>query len=87
MFLIFGSPSDLATQMRHLTDIPVSPGLNRRSKVLSWISESEDMFEDTGISREQTDGCELFCLHVYTQQLYPIKVTGKCIPADLSECC
>lgn len=48
--------------MRHLTDIPMSPGLNRRSKVLSWISDSEDMFEDTGISREQTDGCELFYL-------------------------
>ena len=48
--------SDLATQMRYLTNIPESPRLNRRSKVLSWISESEDMFEDTGAGREQTDG-------------------------------
>ena len=52
--------SDLATQMRYLTDIPPeSPLLNRRSKVLSWISESEDMFEDTGASKDHMDGCEL----------------------------
>jgi Ca2+-binding EF-hand superfamily protein/chromosome segregation ATPase len=53
------SPSDpdLATQMRYLTDIPPeSPLLNRRSKVLSWISESEDMFEDTGASKDHMDG-------------------------------
>lgn len=48
---------DLATQMRHLTNIPESPRINRASKVLSWISESDDMFEGTGISEEQTDGC------------------------------
>ena len=44
--------------MRYLTNIPESPKLNRRSKVLSWISESEDMFEDTGVSREHADGCK-----------------------------
>lgn len=51
--------------MRYLTNIPESPRLNRQSKVLSWISESEDMFEDTGVSREYTDGCKLiFMYHV-----------------------
>ena len=55
IFLLFSFPSphpDLATQMRYLTgigDVPDSPQLNRNSRVLSWISESEDMlFEDTG---------------------------------------
>ena len=54
---------DLATQMRYLTDIPESPNLNRRSRVLSWISESEDMFEGTGAGREETDGSEHFAAH------------------------
>ena len=27
--------------------------------MLSWISESEDMFEDTGASRDHIDGCKL----------------------------
>lgn len=42
----------------HLTgsgDVTDSPQLNRNSRVLSWISESEDMlFEDTGSGTEQT---------------------------------
>ena len=50
---------DIATQMQYLTSIPESPRINRASKVLSWISESEDMFEDTGVSEEHTDGCKL----------------------------
>ena len=44
--------------MRYLTSIPESPGV-RTSKVLSWISESEDMFEDTGASEEPAEGCKL----------------------------
>ena len=42
---------DLATQMQHLTglDATDSPQFKRSSRVLSWISESEDLlFEDTG---------------------------------------
>lgn len=50
---------DLATQMQHLTNIPESPRISRASKVLSWISESEDMFEDAGVSEEHANSCEL----------------------------
>ena len=49
---------DLATQMRYLTgsDVPDSPQLNRNSRVLSWISESEDMlFEDTGTATANSE--------------------------------
>ena len=52
--------ADLATQMRFLTSSEAvdSPQLKRSSKVLSWISESEDlMFEDTG-SAGGGDGSE-----------------------------
>ena len=62
------SSSDIATQMRYLTDIPESPCLKRTSRVLSWISESEDMFEDTGASREHTDGCECL-IDVYNRNI------------------
>ena len=31
--------------------------------MLSWISESEDMFEDTGASKEETDGSEFEMIH------------------------
>ena len=55
---------DLATQMRYITNIPESPRLNRQSKVLSWISESEDMFEDTGASREYADGCKPIIIYI-----------------------
>ena len=44
--------------MRYLTNIPESPRLNRTSKVLSWISESEDMFEGAGVSGEPIDECK-----------------------------
>ena len=49
--------------MQYLTNIPESPRLNRASKVLSWISESEDMFEDTGVNEEQRDGCKLSSMY------------------------
>ena len=62
MYCIFVSV-DLATQMQYLTNIPESPRLNRASKVLSWISESEDMFEDTGVNEEQRDGCKLSSMY------------------------
>ena len=64
MYCIFVS-IDLATQMQYLTNIPESPRLNRASKVLSWISESEDMFEDTGVNEEQRDGCKLSSMYFY----------------------
>ena len=45
--------------MRYLTgsgDVPDSPQLNRNSRVLSWISESEDMlFEDTGTATANSE--------------------------------
>ena len=45
--------------MRHLTTAE-SPQLNRNSKVLSWISESEDiLFEDTGTGSGEEQGGEL----------------------------
>ena len=60
IFLLSHSPHpDLATQMRYLTgsgDVPDSPQLNRNSRVLSWISESEDMlFEDTGTATANSE--------------------------------
>ena len=68
-------PADLATQMQYLTNIPESPKLKRRSKVLSWISESEDMFEDAGVSKENTDGSEFGMMYY---NLFCMNVTGKC---------
>lgn len=45
--------------MRYLTgsgDVPDSPQLNRNSRILSWISESEDMlFEDTGTATANSE--------------------------------
>ena len=59
------SNTDLATQMRYVTDITSSPQLKRSSKVLSWISESEEMFDLEGTgqlytsAREtESDGCK-----------------------------
>ena len=58
--------TDLATQMRYLTDVSSSPQLKRSSKVLSWISESGEMLDLEGIGQlhtttrgEESDGCEL----------------------------
>ena len=58
--------------MRYLTDVTASPQLKRNSKVLSWISESEDMFDLEGAgqlytsTREtESDGCELTSMYVH----------------------
>ena len=57
--------------MRYLTDVTASPQLKRNSKVLSWISESEEMFdlEGTGqlyTSTRETEGdeSELTSMHI-----------------------
>lgn len=60
------SHTDLATQMRYLTDVSSSPQLKRSSKVLSWISESGEMFDLEGTGQlytsaremSESDGCE-----------------------------
>ena len=65
---------DIATQMRYLTSIPESPRISRGSKVLSWISESEDMFEDTGNSEEHAEACEFTFTMLYRPCSDTIKI-------------
>ena len=63
---MYASHTDLATQMRYLTDVSSSPQLKRSSKVLSWISESGEMFDLEGTGQlyisaremSESDGCE-----------------------------
>ena len=63
---MYASHTDLATQMRYLTDISSSPQLKRSSKVLSWISESGEMFDLEGTGQlytsaremSESDGCK-----------------------------
>ena len=53
---MYASHTDLATQMRYLTDISSS---QRSSKVLSWISESEEMFDLEGTGQLYTSAREM----------------------------
>ena len=63
---MYASHTDLATQMQYLTDVSSSPQLKRGSKVLSWISESGDMFDFEGTGQlytsaremSESDGCK-----------------------------
>ena len=64
--------------MRYLTDISSSPQLKRGSKVLSWISESGEMFDIEGTGQlysparemSESDGCESNCIITDTALSY-----------------
>lgn len=63
------SHTDLATQMRYLTDVGSS---QRSSKVLSWISESGEMFDLEGAGQlytsaremSESDGCKIIVFYI-----------------------
>lgn len=74
MYLLFDLDYlDLASQLKYLTpggepQLIDSPQLKRGSKVLSWISETEDLlFEDTGteMNRDTKDGCKFEIYDTY----------------------
>lgn len=50
--------SDLASQMKYLTDSNESPQLKRSSKVLSWIESGDMLFEDTGTGLRGEEDCK-----------------------------
>ena len=60
--------SDIASQMKYLTESVDSPQLNRNSKVLSWIESEDVLFEDTGTGTQGREECKEH--HYFTLLVY-----------------
>ena len=58
MQICFVDLSDLASQMKYLTEAIDSPQLRRGSKVLSWIESGDVLFEDTGTGLKGKEDCK-----------------------------